>query len=222
MTGSGRSRLVGAGMPENADFKGISQGGCAQAENPDPRLHPVEPAAIHTTAEERLTVEQWLLSTVPSSGRDRIRTEWQEHTVAVLPLGNLFSAVRLPGSLVQAAGLMRGKLDRAQIDAFLDEALDGGPVICDPQGHRYYALVPANMPESYKAAAEDWHPLRVGILGRGTYLGVPPLHVTEFDKETCVSYWSVPLQSPPTLCTPLNVARLVAAAMQWLPVGGES
>lgn len=148
--------------------------------------------------------------------------EWQEHTVAMLPLGILFSAVRLPGDLVRAAGFLRGKPDLAQVDACLDEVLDGGPVICDPQGHRYYAIVPADMPESYKGAAEDWRPLGVEILGRGTYLGVPPLHVVEFNEQACVSYWSVPMQSPAMLCTPLNVARLIAAGMQQLGVGGES
>ncbi|WP_405856098.1 hypothetical protein OG407_07155 [Streptomyces sp. NBC_01515] len=147
--------------------------------------------------------------------------EWQEQSLAMLPLGTLFAAVRLPVALVGAAAFLRGTPDLAQVDAFLDEVLDGGPVICDPQGRRCYALVPASMPESYKQAAEDWRPLGVEILGRGTYLGVPPVHLVEFDKEACVSYWSVPMQSPAMLCTPLNVARLIAAALQRLPVGGE-
>lgn len=185
-------------------------------------LRCAEPAAVRITADQRSALEYWLLSTVPDGGRERARMEWQEHTVAMLPLGARFSAVRLPGDLVRAAGFLRGKPDFEQVDACLDEVLDGGPVICDPQGHRYYALVPADMPESYKGAAEDWRPLGVEVLGRGTYLGVPPLHVVEFDEQTCVSYWSVPMQSPTMLCRPLNVARLIAAGMKQLGVGGES
>lgn len=189
---------------------------------PGGALHIAEASPAQPTTERQLATGQWLLSTVPGPGRDRARREWQKNAVTLLPLGTLFSAVRLPGDLVRAAGLLGRKPDMAQVDACLDEVLDGGPVICDPQGRRYYAIVPPSMPESYQRAAEDWRPLGVEILGRGTYLGVPPVHLVEFDKEACVSYWSVPMQSPAMLCAPLAVARLIAAGMQRLGVGGES
>ncbi|WP_336113305.1 hypothetical protein [Streptomyces sp. PTD9-10] len=67
--------------------------------------------------------------------------------MALLPLGSLFSAVRIPGHLLFAAA---GTAEFSEVGAFLDEALDGRPVICDPRGLRYYALVPAGwlLPEA--------------------------------------------------------------------------
>jgi hypothetical protein len=101
--------------------------------------------------------------------------------------------------------------DPADVDAFLDEVLDAGPVICDPRGPRYYALVPGSMPTTWRDAAEEWRPLGVECLGRGTYLGVPRVDIVEFDPHTFVSYWAVPMPSAAVLCTPLKVARLIAA-----------
>lgn len=165
-------------------------------------------ALVHSSADRRLATEHWLLSTQPPARHDRIRMEWQEQTVALLPLGTLFSAVRLPFDLVLAAA--RLKWEPAQVDAFLDEVLDGGPVICDPYGSRYYALVPASVPEKWKQAVEEWRPLGVECLGKGTYLGVPRLEAVEFDPSGCASYWSVPMPSAAMLCAPLHVARLIA------------
>jgi hypothetical protein len=123
-------------------------------------------------------------------------------------LGILFSAVRLPGDLVTAAA---GVSRLADVDGFLDEVLDGGPVICDPRGHRYYALVPGSMPGRWRDAAEEWRTLGVACLGRGTYLGVPKVQAVEFDPEGQISYWSVPMPSAAVLCRRLAVARLIAA-----------
>jgi hypothetical protein len=176
-------------------------------------------ALVHTSADARLAVEQWLLSTVPGVGRERARMEWQEHAVTLLPLGTLFSAVRLPGDLVLAAACSRW--DPPTIDAFLDETLDGGPVICDLNQHRFYALVPASMPAKWKGAAEDWRPLGVECLGHGTVLGVPRTDATEADAQRYASYWSVPMPSAAMLCAPLHVARLIAAGAQRLCYGGE-
>ncbi|WP_240982516.1 hypothetical protein [Streptomyces sp. S3(2020)] len=129
--------------------------------------------------------------------------------MALLALGTLFSAVRLPGELVLAAGRCRPEL--VQVDDFLDEALDGGPVICDPVGPRYYALVPVGVPIAWHAAAEEWRALDVACLGGGTYLGVPRVDAVRFDQQTHTSYWSVPLSPEFALCTPLAVARIIAA-----------
>lgn len=182
-------------------------------------LRPVEvdpEVLVHTPADRRLATEHWLLSTLDGPRRDRARMEWNEQQVSLLPLGTLFSAVRLPGHLVLAAAGLRWQ--PSQVDAFLDEVLDGGPVICDPHGCRYYALVPASMPETYRQAAEDWRPLGVDLLGRGVYLGVPKVDAVEFDERACVSYWSVPMASAAMLCHPLHVARLIAAGQRELAV----
>lgn len=182
---------------------------------PSPALRPVESVPgvlVHPTSDRRLATEHWLLSTYPAPEHDRIREEWRRHGVAVLPLGTLFSAVRLPARLVLA--LVGGKAPSAEVDAFLGEVLDG-PVICDPRG-RYYVLVPASMPATWHQAADDWRALDVDCLGRGTYLGVPAVDTTEFDPRSNVSYWSVPMSSAAVLCAPLAVARLIAAGRHHL------
>lgn len=171
-------------------------------------LHAVEPAGVHTSFERRLAVEHWLLSTVPGAS-DRARREWQAHTVTMLPLGGLFSAVRLPGDLVCAAA--GSDWDVEVLDGFLDQALEGGPVICDLNQRRYYALVPASMPVKWQTAAEEWRSLGVECMGRGWVVGVPRVDITEPDANRYASYWSVPMPSAAMLCAPLHVARIIAA-----------
>lgn len=154
---------------------------------------------MHTTAERQLAAAHWLLSAHPAP--DRARKEWAaEGGLALLPLGTLFSAVRIPARLVHAAA---GREDPAAVDAFLAEALHGGPVICDPRGRRYYALVPAS-------TAVRWRQPGAECLGRDTYLGVPRLDAVNLNAGAWSSYWSVPMPSAAELCTPAAVAQLVA------------
>ena len=176
---------------------------------------------IHTPSARRLATEQWLLSTLPAPGRERARAEWTDHKVAVLPLGTLFSAVRLPGYFVLAAAALPRTSPLADVDAFLEEVLIGGPVICDPRGHRYYALGPGTMPERWRDVAEGWRGLGVDCLGRGSHLVVPRLDITECDTQACVSYWSVSMSSAAMLCNPLTVARLISAGLRALTEGGD-
>ncbi|MGW1982958.1 hypothetical protein ACWCPJ_10905 [Streptomyces collinus] len=153
-------------------------------------------------------MEHWLLSALPESSRRRAIKDWERYKLAVLPLGTLFSAVRLPGRLVLA--LSGGTTLSGEADQFLSEALDGGPVICDPRGSRYYALVPAGMPRNWHQAAEEWRAQEVDCLGRCAYVGVPRVDVEQPDAAAA-SYWSVPMAPAAKLCAPLTVARLIAA-----------
>ncbi|MGW6912086.1 hypothetical protein [Streptomyces sp. NPDC054940] len=155
----------------------------------------------------------WLLSAHPSPPRARL--EWQEHKVALLPLGTLFSAVRTPGRLVFE---LVGAEEPDEVDPFLDDALDGGPIICDPHQRRYYALLPASTPRNWRTLAQDWQAqLGVDILDRGTYLGVPQLSETEANTRSCASYWAVPMLSAAMLCSPLKVAELLATVRRSQP-----
>lgn len=163
---------------------------------------------VHTTADRRLAVQHWLLSTLPGPGRDRARMQWRQFGVAMLPLGGLFSAVRVPGRLVQA---VVATAEPAAVDAFLAEALDGGPVICDPHGPRYYALVPGSVPRTWTQAAAEWREQDVEVLGKETILGVPAMTAVDPMAPEFASYWSVPMESAAMLCRPLLVARLIAA-----------
>ncbi|MFJ3512884.1 hypothetical protein [Streptomyces luteogriseus] len=168
----------------------------------------VEPGVlIHPNAGRRLATEHWLLANLPPPLRDRARWEWQQYRVAMLPLGGLFSAVRIPECLLAP---LSTSTESGGLDEFLAEALDGGPVICDPRFSRYYMLVPAGMPATLHQMAEAWRALDVGCLGSGSYLGVPRLDAVNRDLGLA-SYWSVPMGSTAVLCTPLTVARLIAA-----------
>ncbi|MGF1342966.1 hypothetical protein ACQSMD_23130 [Streptomyces flavovirens] len=161
---------------------------------------------VRLAADRRLAVEDWLLSA--HSSPSLAREEWQEHKIALFPLGTLFSAVRIPGHLVSAAARTA---DLQEIDAFLDEVLSGGPVVCDAYGLRYYALVPGRVPRTWQAAADEWRTQDVDCLGCGTYLGVPRLDIVDHYARGGRSYWAVPMPSAGVLCAPLSVARLIAA-----------
>ncbi|MFC4471754.1 hypothetical protein ACFPH6_45955 [Streptomyces xiangluensis] len=153
---------------------------------------------VHTRADRELATAHWLLSAHPEPSR--ARAEWSQHGgMVLLPLGTLFSAVRIPERLVHAVA---DSEDPAAVDAFLAEALHGGPVICDPRGRRYYALVPAS-------TAARWRQPEAECLGRETYLGVPRLDAVELSPQAWASYWSVPMPSPAELCSPEAVAQLV-------------
>jgi hypothetical protein len=172
-------------------------------------LRPVETAPgilVHPTADRRLASEHWLLSSLPAPLRHRARLEWAQHHVAMLPLGTLFSAVRIPGRLLVA---LTGSSEPDCLDEFLAEALGGGPVICDPHFSRFYALVPARMPATLHQ------------VGRGSYLGVPRLDAVN-REHALASYWSVPMDSAALLCTPLTVARLIAAGKHCLATEPET
>lgn len=179
-----------------------------------PSLRPVhtdQGALVHTPAGRRPTIGRWLLSAHPRPGQ--AWADWQMCGVVLLPLGTLFSAVRMPAGLVQAVTV---STDPQEIDAVLDEILDGGPVICDLRGFRYYALVPATMPRTWAQAAEEWRAADVHCLGHATYLGVPRPDAVEAAAGRA-SYWSVPMHSAGTLCSPLKVARLITAGVHQFP-----
>ncbi|MEU4165566.1 hypothetical protein AB0F46_01610 [Streptomyces sp. NPDC026665] len=179
-------------------------------------LSPVEVGEgtfVHPGRDRRLAAAHWLLSA--AADRKRARTYWRDGDVAMLNLGTLFSAVRIP-----AAPLLALVMDRAAPSAHVDEVLAevlAGPAICDPRHQRYYALVPASMPITWADAAADWKELGVEMLGRESVLGVPDLTRTEPGAHALASYWSVPMGSAGELCSPLSVARLIAAAARVAP-----
>ena len=172
---------------------------------------------VQGTAGRRSAAEHWLLAALPAPHRARARLEWRQHDVAMLPLGTIFSAVRIPGSLVFA---LTESTETSELDEFMRHALDGGPVISDPRYLRYYALVPASVPRTWHQAVDDWKPLDVECLGHGSYLGVPRADAVECTPARA-TYWSVPIESAATLCRPLKVARLIAAGRHCLPTERE-
>lgn len=160
---------------------------------------------------QRAAVEQWLLSAHPTPSD--ARKEWGEVGVAVLPLGTLFSAVRIPRWLVLSA-IRLEEANRGTLDRFLSEMLCGGPVIGDQHEQRYYALTPADMPSRWHRAAADWARLGVEILGEDWRLGVPRLPAQDWFGPPPASYWAAPIRRPGELCEPADVARLIASGVR--------
>ncbi|MBT2490667.1 hypothetical protein J7E96_19530 [Streptomyces sp. ISL-96] len=150
---------------------------------------------VTSGAERQLAAQHWLSSASPDSAQTR--REWQERPVAMLSCGSLFAAVRIPADLVQAAAQ---QTDAALIDVYLAGALHNGPVICDRYAHWYYALVPAS-------TARRWDVPETVCLGVGASLGVPRPGLCGAESERV--YWSVPMDSAGSLCSPHAVSQLV-------------
>jgi hypothetical protein len=182
-------------------------------------LAPVESepgVLVHPASDRQLAVSHWLESAHPSPMQ--ARAEWAARGgVALLPLGTLFSAVRIPKRLVLSAACVEESgdyLDEVMADDVLFQVLHGGPVICDLHQERYYALAPSSAPAKLQRAMEEWSALGVECLGRGTLLGVPTVEAVRPDPARWASYWAVRMDSPGELCSPLDVARLIAAGQR--------
>lgn len=158
-------------------------------------------ALVHTRADRNLAAGHWLLSA--AEDMQRARNEWADSGIALLRCGTLFTAVRLAAGLVHAAA---GTEDLRAVDAYLAEALLGGPAFVDTRWWRYYALVPAStarLPQ-WQHQAPD-----AECLGRHSFLGVPDL--TRTDPDDGSSYWCVPMDGPGLLGDPDTVAQLLKA-----------
>ncbi|MGV9500176.1 hypothetical protein ACWDQ0_18015 [Streptomyces sp. NPDC003642] len=161
---------------------------------------------------QRAAVGQWLLSVHPTPSA--AQAEWDgDNGVAVLPLGTLFSAVRIPRWVVLSA-IQLEEAHSGTLDRFLSEMLHGGPVISCQHEQRYYALTPADMPLRWHKAAADWARVGVEILGEDWLLGVPRLPADDQFGPPPASYWAVPMRRPGEVCEPADVARLIAAGVR--------
>ncbi|WP_369225917.1 hypothetical protein AB5J52_34010 [Streptomyces sp. R39] len=153
-----------------------------------------------TGAERRLAVEHWLLTA--TEDRARARREWKTDGVALLRCGGVFGVVRINAALVHAAA---GTSAPQDVDAYLLQALLGGPVFADLTTLRYYVLVgnTTGLREEWEQAWDD-----AECMGRGHYLGVPALDATSPDRR---HYWCVEMDSIGELASVDAVSQLVAA-----------
>ncbi|WP_143645512.1 hypothetical protein [Streptomyces swartbergensis] len=123
-----------------------------------------------------------------------------------LRCGVLFAAISVPGKLVRATA---EAWKPEQVDAFLAEALHGGPVIYHRTDH-YYVLTPPSVAGRWQTppnAYARYGGRRLSCLGDDRYLGVPALG--ESDPCTAfITYWSVPVAAPGRLCDPITVLRV--------------
>jgi len=120
---------------------------------------------VLTPADMDRLISEWLARAHPVP--QQACAEWSNQGVALLPLGDLFAAVRLPGELVYAA---LGCEDPDQVAAALREWLHG-PVIHDRRntGATYYALINWGAGVVQQLDQDEDAP----CLGKGVYLGVP-------------------------------------------------
>ncbi|MFG2721032.1 hypothetical protein ACGFW5_22450 [Streptomyces sp. NPDC048416] len=157
-----------------------------------------------TRATEHEAVSDWLAGSLhrPADAH----TQWADRRLAVLALGRRFCAVRLADELVHAVGA-------GPSTASMTLHTLGGPVIHDPRGRRFYALVPAAPP------GPDLGPY-AAHLGLPHFVGVPRVRDTE--PHGLATYWVVPLRTPGHLCDPARVADLIAAGTTALRAGADS
>ncbi|RCH68749.1 hypothetical protein DT019_08750 [Streptomyces sp. SDr-06] len=156
-------------------------------------MNTVDPPLAHSLSRaERDTIRDWLAASLNRPGD--AHQQWKDGHIAVLALGRRFSAVRLPEALVCAVAAAEG----STVSSILRTL--NGPVIHDPYGHRFYALVPSSPGSELGPYAKH--------LGLGHYLGVPRVGDHEPDG-THASYWVVPLRAPHALCDPARLATLI-------------
>ncbi|MFE2047323.1 hypothetical protein ACFXAS_02260 [Streptomyces sp. NPDC059459] len=140
-------------------------------------------------------ISEWLAHSDPDP--ERARREWATQSVALLPLGERFAAVRLPARVVHAAVQAQ---DRSRVAVTLGELL-GGSIIHDSRvgGGTYYALIQVH-------AALVWAYEDIAVcLGRGTYLGVPRID----RQQPPGTYWVVPPRYEGDLCAPRAIIALM-------------
>ncbi|MEV6947053.1 hypothetical protein AB0N07_34850 [Streptomyces sp. NPDC051172] len=149
-------------------------------------------------------ISEWLARAHPVP--QRARAEWSNQAVALLPLGGLFAAVRLPGELVHAAV---NSEDASQVASALDALLQG-PVIHDHRttGPTYYALINWGAGVIQQMDHNEDAP----CLSTGTYLGVPRID----RREPPGTYWVVPPRYDGDLCRPGAVRSLIAKGRRTL------
>jgi len=159
---------------------------------------------VLTPADMDRLISEWLARAHPVPRQ--ARADWSNQGVALLPLGNLFAAVRLPGGLVCAAV---GCEEPDQVAVALDELLHG-PVIHDHRntGATYYALINWGAGVIQQVEQDEDAP----CLGKGTYLGVPRID----RRQPPGTYWVVPPRYDGDLCRPRAVRSLVATGRRKL------
>jgi hypothetical protein len=158
---------------------------------------------VHSRQDREAAVRTWLL--VAAQDVKEARTQWRECGLALLRCGGIFGAVRISAGLVRTAA---GTDNTQEIDAFLAETLQGGPVFMDRYAGTYYVLVPASTGQR-----PEWTSRRdpeAEFLGRDCFLGVPRPETTE--PEGVRSYWCVPMDGPGAVAGPDEVFRLLAFA----------
>lgn len=170
----------------------------AQARGPVlPFYEESESSLVVPRWERELAVSHWFLAAADDGAA--VRDQWTKVGAALFECGGLFSALRIPADLVEAAA---GTDDLDMVGAFLRTFLTGGAVFVDLHSRNFYALVPP----STAWMRSGWRHPRVECLGRNHYLGIPEMKRTEPRGR---SYWCVPMDAPGDLCYPDELEELL-------------
>ncbi|MEU6349623.1 DUF6415 family natural product biosynthesis protein [Streptomyces sp. NPDC047072] len=145
-------------------------------------------------------VAAWLL--LASSSSSAASAEWEKRGVTLLSVGVLFAAVRMPAALVHLAA---GTTEPEGVASHLEATLHGGPAFVDERNAAFYFLLPPTVPR-------DWRIPGAMLLGSDYYIGVPRPDLTAATAGGGRSYWSVPMHSPHSLCSPAAVQQVAARA----------
>ncbi|MFI6053465.1 hypothetical protein ACIBCO_25690 [Streptomyces violascens] len=160
------------------------------------------------TEPQRDTTACWLAGSLnrPANAHQ----EWTDNGIAILALGRRLSAVRVAEDLVYAVTASTAPVTVARV---LREVLHG-PVIHDPRGQRFYALVPAS-PSSGSLGRY------AAYLGLGHFVGVPRVENTT-PSRFLASYWAAPMLRPGDLCDPIRLASMLTVGSDALASRDES
>src|SRR5690606_1944981 len=116
---------------------------------------------VVTRAERDQAVTDWLLAA--AQDLYRARGEWESIGVTMLRCGGIFTVVAVPADIVHTAA---GTVEPDAVDAYLCEALHGGPVFIGASGRHYCALVPVSTACRWKSREAVCH-------AAGTFVRVP-------------------------------------------------
>ncbi|MGW3110571.1 hypothetical protein [Streptomyces sp. NPDC001091] len=152
------------------------------------------------TRPERLepadAVSTWLAGAHPTPAR--VRTQWAEDEVALVPLGIRFAAIRIPADLMHAGIGSEHREDVADVarDVFRGPVMIGARNI---GGLTYWAIVPWRPGVYWPAMPETPY------LGVGTHLSIPAVGCTEPPGP----HWIAPPRYAYDLCSRERVFDVV-------------
>ncbi|MEU1852960.1 hypothetical protein ABZ499_27760 [Streptomyces sp. NPDC019990] len=152
------------------------------------------PAGHETAAEERqFAAQTWLL--IAAKDGPAAQLDWHSADVTLLRCGTLFTAIRVPLPLIEAAA---GTNDREKIGAYLNAVLFRGAAFLDKPSENVYFLVP-------QSTWGRWVEPETECLSPDMRLGVPRPGAKPDER----AYWLVEMDGPGDLCARDAVKALV-------------
>lgn len=166
----------------------------------------VGPAPLQERADPPDTVTAWLAGAHPKP--KRVLRHWDEGNDELMPLGNRFAAVRIPGRIMHKA------VGSTATEAVATAARDilRGPLIAGLYAEQwtYWALVPCRAHVYWPS-----YLVHTPYLGAGSYLNMPPPSCTTppSGNELPTPYWVASPRYRYDLCSREQVFNVIIRAM---------